>query len=98
MRRRLPARPNPFEVKYRNRSIFSIRVPSSKVTYNAEFEHALAAHWWRFRRVEELYELPPEEQAYLIGIYRVKHQLDAVIAWESRPRRQPVGHPNRRRG
>ena len=54
------------------------------MTYSVEMEYALAAKWWGWNRLEAFREIPTEEQAELIAIYRVENQIQGVLDYRDR--------------
>lgn len=71
-------------------------MPRSGVSYSREFEWFLAARWAGYRW-REFRMLDGEEQSHIVAAYRVQMQIEAVLAKESRPRRQPK-KPQRKTG
>lgn len=52
------------------------------MTYSGQMETAQAARWWGWQRLEEFRQLPPEEQAELIAVYRVHNQINGVLDYQ----------------
>jgi len=42
-------------------------------------EYALAAKWWGWARLEDFRNIPTDEQAELIAVYRVENQIQGVL-------------------
>src|SRR5689334_22654883 len=74
-----------FNVQFRGRDIFEIRVPLSGVTHSIEFEWREAAHWARYRW-EEFADLDGDEQAAIVAHYRAHTRLEAVLAQDLKRR------------
>lgn len=47
-----------------------------------DMEHGLAAHYWGWHRLEEFRNIPTDEQAELIAVYRIKNQIEGVLDYE----------------
>jgi len=47
---------------------------------------ALAAQWWGIPWVE-FQRLPGSDQAFLVAVYQTNVQIDAVVAYDHRPKR-----------
>lgn len=45
-------------------------------------EYALAAHYWGWGRLEDFRNIPTDEQAELIAVYRVENQIQGVLDYE----------------
>lgn len=68
-------------VRYRGKALDAYRTPRSGLSYAPQLDWALAAQWWHYE-LEAFYALDGDEQAYLVAVYRAKHQMDAVVAHE----------------
>jgi len=63
-------------------------LPRSGFRFNPQLDYDLAAHWWGYK-LEEFWELLPDEQAYRVAVYRIERQMEAVLAWQKAKRRKP---------
>lgn len=48
--------------------------------YNTTLDWELAIQWWGLYTREEFSELPVDEQARIIAVYRVVRHMEAVVA------------------
>jgi hypothetical protein len=60
-------------------------VPRSGISYAPELEWRLAARWNRYKW-HEFQALDGDEQSKLVAAYRVQNQIEAVLAWDNRPK------------
>jgi hypothetical protein len=60
-------------------------VPRSGISYAPELEWRLAARWAGYK-MEEFQALDGADQSDVVAAYRAQNQIDAVLAWENRPK------------
>ena len=68
---------------YKGCDVFDMSVPRSGISYSPELEWLLAAHWGMLSE-KQFFELPGEEQSYIVAGYRCYNQMEAVLANEQR--------------
>lgn len=85
----------PFAPTFRRRDIFSIHVPRSGLAFAQELEWELAAHWWRYKP-EEFAMLDGDEQSRRVAVYRIQHQMEAVVAQEQAKEAKRAARKGRR--
>lgn len=70
-------------MRFKDRDVFSYRVPRSGASYDPTFEWEEAARW-RGYKSEEFALLDGEAQSRIVAHYRAAMQLEAVITNEQR--------------
>lgn len=48
--------------------------------YNTSLDWEFAIQWWQLYKREEFADLPVDDQARLIAVYRLNNKISAVIA------------------
>jgi hypothetical protein len=71
-------------------------LPRSGVTYNLELDYAMAAQWWGHHSIETFAALVPEEQAYLVAVYRANSTINSVIAHQQARDSEAAAKRNKR--
>lgn len=75
--------------------MFRVSTTRSGVTYNSELEERLASQWAGYR-YEEFLDLDGDQQAEHIAAYRVTHQVEAVLAQQSKTEQRQSAKPKRK--
>lgn len=66
-------------MQYKGKDVFKWRTPRSGFRYDITLDWELAAHWRGYSR-EAFSELDGDEQARIVALFRIHHQMEAVLA------------------